>query len=516
MEWSGASPFARQRKLEDVVQKRMADSFFVITVDGDEEPVYISETAERAMNPNFRFFDLAPLGPEVIRHAELRIKLYAKHDGMRAYRFLVDLHVSLPSLQYIGKSIEAFHHPLPENSILFHLTDGIYTSLTNLPVSAAPKALTRGASEFSTGGATPTSSYDALMRLATLDTCIQDALHTREKLTAQISQLLEQNQDALSTVARVPEARESAAHVTGTANLQRRRLESAQRRRDEMRTSLTQRRENIRRGQEAQAQATVDIETARSALDNRKTQVQHLTEDIIGQRRRCCEDIQKVYPIEPIPGKSLSFTIRGLSLPNSVFEDCDESIVSAALGYVAHTVHLLSFYLSSPLPYPIIPHGSTSTIDDPISQTTGPSTYPLFLKNAVRFKFEYAVFLLNKDIEMLAGGLGLRIVDIRQTLPNLKYLLYIATAGKGDLPARKAGGIRGLLRRGEGSAGTTPTLSRVGSFESEERGRMPVSTAADALKSAAMERPFRVVANGKVARGNSPALLPASKLRDVT
>ena len=33
-------------------------------------------------------------------------------------------------------------------------------------------------------------------------------------------------------------------------------------------------------------------------------------------------------------------------------------------------------------------------------------------------------------------------------MPNLLYAVYCATAGEGELPARKAGGVRGLLRQG--------------------------------------------------------------------
>lgn len=39
---------------------------------------------------------------------------------------------------------------------------------------------------------------------------------------------------------------------------------------------------------------------------------------------------------------------------------------------------------------------------------------------------------------------GLRMVDQRHTLPNLKYLLYVLTASKGELPVRKRGDVRGL------------------------------------------------------------------------
>jgi hypothetical protein len=76
------------------------------------------------------------------------------------------------------------------------------------------------------------------------------------------------------------------------------------------------------------------------------------------------------------------------------------------------------------------------------------------------------VFLLNKDIEALMARAGLKVLDIRHTLPNLMYLLYVLAAGKGELPARKAGGIRGLVvgshegsRRGsDASAGETPAM----------------------------------------------------------
>jgi hypothetical protein len=150
-----------------------------------------------------------------------------------------------------------------------------------------------------------------------------------------------------------------------------------------------------------------------------------------------------------------------LPLPNS--EDIDASSpekTGAALGHIAHILQLLSFYLGHPLVYPVTPRASTSTIYDPISllktnareaQRYGADkalrTYPLFSRGVPRFRFEYALFLLNKDIQLLLEtGFGVRVVDIRHTLPNLKYLLYVATAGEGELPARKAGGIRGLMQ----------------------------------------------------------------------
>lgn len=513
----------RQEKLENMAATRMLDSFFSLHVAGEEEPVYVSETAEKAMDPNFRFFDLESCGPSVTRQDEITVKLFAKDQIMKTYHYLLEYHVSLPSLQFIGKSIGSFHHPLPENAILFHLTDGVYTSLTHLPATLSQHDATIGAPRTSIQQALPTASYDALMRLSTLDTCIQDALHTRGRLVSQISGLLDCNRNSLLKTEHVPGALDSASRVLAAANGQRRRLENAVRRRDELRENILERRSNIREGQDMQAHTAANIEADQALLSEWKARGQQTLDDMVGQRRRCCEDLQSIYPIEPVPGKSLSFTIGGLPLPSSNYEDCDELVTAAALGFVAHTVYLLSFYLSSPLPYPITPYGSTSTIHDPISQTPGqgPPTYPLFIKGAVRYRFEYGVFLLNKNIEILACNLGLKIIDIRQTLPNLKYLLYIATSGKGDLPARKAGGIRALLkRRGEGSAGTTPTVSRVGSDDGSDagsdRGRAHPNTAADMLRSKLPERSLGSVANGRAIRGKSPATAHLSRLRDVS
>ena len=115
-------------------------------------------------------------------------------------------------------------------------------------------------------------------------------------------------------------------------------------------------------------------------------------------------------------------------------------MTAAALGYVAHLVYLLSMYLMTPIPYPPSPHGSTSTITDSISAnlpSAAARVFPLYQKGAVAYRFEYGVFLLNSDLELLMGRQGYRMVDLRHTLPNLKYLLTILTTGKGELPVRK-------------------------------------------------------------------------------
>ena len=458
----------------------MADTFFTLHIDGQKEPVYISEVAEKAMNPNFKFFDLGPCGPGVTRLDKLTVKLWVKSETIRDWLFLVDYTLHLGSLQFIGKTLETHRHPFPQNCILFHMTDGIYTSFTDLPVQARiGQQLLAPPKENPDGKVFSSSSYDALMRLSTLDDCIQDALVTRDRIADEIENILETNRGAIATVEQVPEAEENLRTVQVAVTAEQRRVLAMRRRRDDLKANIQSRREKMQAGRDQSALIASELPTRKELRKEMEENIDTAEEAIVGQRRRICEDLLIIYPIEPLPGKSLAFTIRGLLLPNSNFDDANQDATSAALGHVAQLVTMLSPYFSVVLPYPISPYGSTSTIEDPLaighSSANNLRTYPLYMKGVVRYRFEYGVFLLNKNIEILSNALGIRPLDIRQTLPNLKYLLYVATAGKGELPARKAGGIKGLLRRDgfasrKGSMDSTATVSSFGAPALEIKG----------------------------------------------
>ena len=98
----------------------------------------------------------------------------------------------------------------------------------------------------------------------------------------------------------------------------------------------------------------------------------------------------------------------------------DERTTAAALGYVAMIVQILGNLggAAGGLPYPLTCAGSRSLIKDVVSVMQGPRgrvflklrlvhtrltshRFPLYAKGVERYRFEYAVFLLNKDIEMV-------------------------------------------------------------------------------------------------------------------
>lgn len=458
LHWSTASPRARQQKLEDLAAHRLADTWFSIHSKNKHmaEPIYVSEVMEKSMNPSFAFFDLEHCEPLVTRVDDCILRLWAKDGTTDEYFMLVQVDVNLRSLQFIGKNLESFHHPLPQNCILLHLSDGIYTSFTDLPgdgYDPLPREHKAAPTELG-------SSFDALMQLANLDDCIQDAIKVRAELEEDVNEMLA-NSHPYRAVRRSLAA-EKKQHSTAYNALLSLRKQKSQldRRKGELRKALQLRREATRNVFSRDGQKRERCLAIEGKVQSQKETDQRIIDQTSGQIRRIGEDLLSIFPIEALKNKTLQFAICNLYLPNSSFDDTNRDEIAAALGFTAQLVHQLSLYLSSTLPYPIDANASNSFIRDPISMNLAQRRYPLH-PTSVAYKFEYGVFLLNKDIEFLMDRVNLRGLDIRHTLPNLKYLLYVLTAGSGELPARKAGGIRGLL-----GGRLTPSVSRRGSEES--------------------------------------------------
>ncbi|KAK6440356.1 hypothetical protein LTR95_003416 [Oleoguttula sp. CCFEE 5521] len=463
LEWANASPQKRQEKLENVVADKMADVFFSLHVPGVEEPIYISEVVATTMNPTFRSFDLSLASPGTTRIERFNLRLWVKSSKWQSWRQLVDFSVQLSVLQYLGQHAEEAQRPLPPNAVLFYLRDGVYTLHSSLSDYAPAAAIIPPIRRSNSGRTMGTSSFDALLKLGKLDDSIQDALEARNRLAKDLEDLINANRGALSERDQVTEARDRLKTIEYAKKTVAKQMEKAQRQKSEKTSTLANRRELMATDLELRAKRRLEIRQSADSLPSEHAQQEQLRKNIESQRRRICEDLQVAYPIRPIPGKTLAFKIRDLQLPNSDILDNESSDnVAAALGHVAAVLQLLSFYLAQPLLYPLTPRGSTSTIYDPISllkpSTTSAArsndksqallrTYPLFTRGTPRFRFEYALFLLNKNIQvLLETTFHVRVLDIRHTLPNLKYLLYVATAGEGELPARKSGGVKGLLR----------------------------------------------------------------------
>jgi hypothetical protein len=420
-------------------------------------------------NFNFRFFDLADLGSTVTRSPVVTIKVWTRQRG--SWSLLLEQEVDLRTLSFVG-SLQELH--FPPNCLVFHFIDGTYSLDLSSPVPERKNG---------PGPSLPTSSYNALMRLATLDESIRDALATRQKLADQINAIVAEQKPNM-----VPEAEGRVALASRYVQQQRRAVRSTQKRRDDLRASIDARRAAMERGRALQQNAADEVAQAESGLAESRNALATAKDTIHGQRRRICSDLMDVFPIVLVPdAPQLSFQICGLPLPNTTYEQAalstpgTEDLLSAALGLVAQLTYALQFYLAVPLNYELRPFGSRSSIRDDISILPDHQReFPLYMarrgSGSAQYRFDYGWFLLNKDIEALCVSQGLKVVDIRHTLPNLKYLLYVASAGTDEFPARKRGGVRGLwasriLSRGmsndDSALSGSASGSRRGSAESE-------------------------------------------------
>ncbi|KAF8845490.1 hypothetical protein BDN67DRAFT_920108 [Paxillus ammoniavirescens] len=209
------------------------------------------------------------------------------------------------------------------------------------------------------------------------------------------------------------------------------------------RMQIQARRENLAKVRGLQAQDAISLSEETAVVTEQRNNLTALHNRIPPIRTSLISTLSTIYPIELLSPSELLFTILAVPLPIpftsnepapplslSSHKEVTEDTVATALGYAAHLVQLLAVYMGKVLVYPITYIGSRSLIRDNISAMVGPRMFPLFSKGVDTYRFEYAVFLLNKDIEMLMADRDLRALDMRHTLPNLKNVLLTVTDGE--------------------------------------------------------------------------------------
>ncbi|BGP34260.1 hypothetical protein JCM10296v2_006075 [Rhodotorula toruloides] len=200
---------------------------------------------------------------------------------------------------------------------------------------------------------------------------------------------------------------------------------------DRRKGGLAARRERLRRVKEIDEQSRENLRAQTAALDDMSRALDKLNESAQTRRTQLITLLSHIFPFEPVeptsvkyPQPDLLFSIVGLPLPNSSFPSSySDDLLSSALGYAAQVTQLLAAYLGVPLCYPIQCRGSRSVVFDEISMMKGPRAFPLYGKGVDQYRFDYGVFLLNKNIEQLMYSQRLIVLDLRNTLPNLKSLI---------------------------------------------------------------------------------------------
>ncbi|KDQ17682.1 hypothetical protein BOTBODRAFT_29844 [Botryobasidium botryosum FD-172 SS1] len=370
--------------------------------------------------------DLERLGPELIEHPELV-----------APNTLI---LSLGPKEELYR-VPPLAPPSPRPSTpTGHISDGEVDVRTS-PLRGNKSRLSRvGTSESTVRGVKvgKTSSWQQLVRLVKLQS---DIIHEQESLDRTMGRLLDES--GITASRREVSEREAWIEEIGRQTAVVRSKSS------QTLDSIRSMRENLQKRRETLASARQLLEADEAEENAGAARISQLEDELAPvlaalppRQRALLRAVDFIFPIEPISAGDLLFSILDIPLPIPVnssdpappltlpeYPSVNEDSIATALGYVAQITLLVSLYTGRILPYPITCAGSKSSIKDLISSMHGPRVFPLFSKGVDTYRFEYAVYLLNKDIEILMVERNLRAMDMRHTLLNLKNLILTLTTG---------------------------------------------------------------------------------------
>lgn len=312
-----------------------------------------------------------------------------------------------------------------------------------------------------------------LVRFSSLSSAVNEAKKTKSLLQEKLNSLLELEAESLSRSNKLDEMREKLEArklVMGNMSMQSKVVQEKAKKQEDLLNSEIR---SLLMAGTSLSVASKSLQEANNSLAGERGYVhlQNVQKLLRARQQFMVSQISLLYPVKfasghtteqeldsfsssskagiPSGSKSLdpgSLTISGLHLTVlpfkkiSFFTDKKEVQSSAtALGYVAHAVSLIAFYLEIPLRYPLRLGGSRTYICDyapsvePTSSdfasislpysSSKPMEFPLFLEGQDTTRSAYAVFLLNKDLEQLLNFIGAESLGPRHVLANLKELL---------------------------------------------------------------------------------------------
>ncbi|KAM6146977.1 UV radiation resistance-associated gene protein isoform 2-T3 [Phoenicopterus ruber ruber] len=401
---------------------RLLDTYFTLHLCDNAKiykEFYKSEVIKNSLNPTWRSLDFGIM-PDRLDTSVSCFVVRIWGGKKEHFQLLIEWKVNLDGLKYLGQQI----HARNPNEIIFGLNDGYYgASFEQKDHSGTLKN-----SLLQVDQNCVRNSYDvfSLLRLHRAQCAIKQTQVTVQKIGREIEEKL---------------------RCTSTSNELKKESECLQ-------LKILVLRNELERQKKALGQEVALLHKEKNTLHDRENafeteyqKLQEHNESLHELRKECtakrelflktnaqqtirCKqllsELSYIYPIDLNDQKD--YFVCGVKLPNSEdFQAKDDGSIAVALGYTAHLVSMISYFLQVPLRYPIIHKGSRSTIKDNINDklTEKEREFPLYPKGGEKLQFEYGVYLLNKNIAQLRYQHGLSTPDLRQTLPNLKNFMEL-------------------------------------------------------------------------------------------
>ncbi|KAI8143943.1 UV radiation resistance protein and autophagy-related subunit 14-domain-containing protein [Fennellomyces sp. T-0311] len=459
-QWQKPPLHVRDREQE----RGLLDVYLTLHLSPDESAFFKSETIPNTVNPSFRDLDSTQWTWYDGVQTEIVIRLWARHSFPESataarsddayvrhdhptksrhpsqpaeeYRLLIEWQVDLNTLAFVSKNLLDPPCSFPENTLLLEFEDGFYTApdiVSKLVVHSKRSSLVDPYSENDMASMDTehavnkfkrSYSLDHLLKINTLKQCIFDTQKSADEVRQNISDILI-NEESRFRLARERDQRQSKLEgIEGELVREKNAIRKGRQRIAEKRQLLEKRQAELARSFDRLESEKEDLKDNEKLLERSVQTHERLFHQLNRHKKELVADLFSIYPIEQKSFDDMhQFCIRDIYLPNSVYTGCNDESIATALGFTAHLVSMLAFYLDIPLRYPIRPMGSRASIKDPVSSISGPTEFPLYAKGVDRYRFEFGVFLLNKNIEQLMNAYGLIVIDLRYTLPNIHYFI---------------------------------------------------------------------------------------------
>ncbi|XP_007491012.2 UV radiation resistance-associated gene protein isoform X2 [Monodelphis domestica] len=399
---------------------RLLDTYFTLHLCNSEKiykEFYRSEVIKNSLNPTWRSLDFGIM-PDYLDTSVSCFVVRIWGGKKDLYQLLIEWKVSLDGLKYMGQQI----HARNQNEIIFGLNDGYYGA----PFEHKGCSNAQKSSLLQVDQNCVRNSYDvfSLLRLHRAQCAIKQTQVTVQKIGKEIEEKL---------------------RLTSTSNELKKESECLQLKLLVLRNELERQKKALGREVALLHKQQIALQDKGSTFESEHLKLQLHKESLSELRKECTakrelflktnaqltircrqllSELSYIYPIDLNEQKD--YFVCGVKLPNSEdFQAKDDGSIAVALGYTAHLVSMISFFLQVPLRYPIIHKGSRSTIKDNINDklTEKEREFPLYPKGGEKLQFDYGVYLLNKNIAQLRYQHGLGTPDLRQTLPNLKNFM---------------------------------------------------------------------------------------------
>ncbi|XP_064639445.1 UV radiation resistance-associated protein-like [Lineus longissimus] len=425
-------------------------TYFTLHQTAESKAFYTSEIIEGSLNPNWRSFDLVRFQDDInTASSSFTIRVWGGKN--HNFRLMCEWVLDLSGLVFLGEQTQKDAIKYKPNSLLFGMFDVYFGApmeeFQEFPVQderdAGPRSPDVLLHSRKVEQASVRMSYttNSLARIITVLRAIKQTQATVRKVRTSIEDRLLLSQSRSRKLAeremlllKVNQARQELEWQTNQLQQEKDAYERLQATNHQKNISLRNRHDTLTRDGDRH------IDKSKGYFDQRDKYIK-TNAQLFMRRKQLISELAIIYPIEE--NKNQQHTVCGVRLPNSEdFQGEDETMIACSLGYTCHLVQMISQFLDIPLRYPMEFGVSRSRIHDHIIDKLSDSDreFPLYSKGKERFKFNYAVFLLNKNIAQLRNYCGLGTTDLRLTLPNLKSLLELRLGVRFDSPEKLLSG----------------------------------------------------------------------------